>query len=154
MRAIHKASFTRPWSLEVFQAELAKPTHSGFALKIEPVQAPEHKLIAFILFQLIGEEGEILTLATRPDQQRKGYGRTLLAQSLAALQKAHVSRVHLEVASSNLAARNLYENCGFLKTGTRKGYYPLGDGQKDDAILMTKALGGKADGISLLTSGS
>ena len=37
-------------------------------------------------------------------------------------------------ATWNAAGRELYENCGFVEVGLRRGYY---DNPPDDAILMT-----------------
>ena len=50
-----------------------------------------------------------------------------------------VGAVDLEVRSSNVAARALYESLGFSETGLRPKYYATPDG-REDAILMTLTL--------------
>ena len=47
------------------------------------------------------------------------------------------SAVHLEVRSSNLAARRFYEAVGFAEIGARRGYY---EAPPDDAIVMKRQL--------------
>jgi ribosomal-protein-alanine N-acetyltransferase len=41
--------------------------------------------------------------------------------------------IFLEVRSSNVAARNLYEKLGFLQVGCRQGYY---SSPPEDGIVM------------------
>jgi ribosomal-protein-alanine N-acetyltransferase len=45
----------------------------------------------------------------------------------------------LEVRPSNFAAQQMYERYGFVRIGTRRGYYPARDG-REDAIVMRVAL--------------
>ena len=49
------------------------------------------------------------------------------------LKEIEVKSVFLEVSSSNLPARKLYEKMGFVPQGERKDYYTKGD----DAVLYT-----------------
>ena len=44
--------------------------------------------------------------------------------------------VLLEVRASNQLAMNVYASQGFRRVGQRKGYYPAGQGQREDAIVM------------------
>ncbi len=52
--------------------------------------------------------------------------------------KRGATRVALEVRTSNVAARRLYEGFGFYQVGRRKGYY-FDTGE--DALLMEAPLG-------------
>jgi len=45
----------------------------------------------------------------------------------------------LEVRPSNEAAQKMYERYGFLRIGTRRGYYPARLG-REDAIVMRVSL--------------
>jgi ribosomal-protein-alanine N-acetyltransferase len=45
----------------------------------------------------------------------------------------------LEVRPSNAAAQQMYERYGFVRIGTRRGYYPARDG-REDAIVMRVSL--------------
>ena len=52
------------------------------------------------------------------------------------------TRVFLEVAEDNLAARALYERTGFVEAGRRPGYYAAADGGRRDALLLALNLTG------------
>jgi ribosomal-protein-alanine N-acetyltransferase len=43
------------------------------------------------------------------------------------------------VRPSNAAAQQMYERYGFVRIGTRRGYYPARDG-REDAIVMRVSL--------------
>tara|TARA_B100001057_G_scaffold442340_1_gene477623 strand:- start:148 stop:408 length:261 start_codon:yes stop_codon:yes gene_type:complete len=79
----------------------------------------------------------MVDLRVLASQRRQGLGRQLLWASLTAL--GNVDTVQLEVLSSNVAARTLYESLGFSETGSRPNYYTTANG-REDAILMTLAL--------------
>jgi ribosomal protein S18 acetylase RimI-like enzyme len=44
----------------------------------------------------------------------------------------------LEVRPSNMPGLRLYERKGFQRIGLRKGYYPLQNGVREDAIVMRR----------------
>ena len=99
--------------------------------------------VAAIWYQCMAERAEVIDLRVLASERRQGLGRQLLWASLTAL--GDVGAVELEVRSSNVAARALYESLGFSKTGLRPKYYATPDG-REDAILMTLTLnhGGSA----------
>ena len=47
----------------------------------------------------------------------------------------------LEVRASNARARQVYARRGFAEVGLRRGYYPAGKAQREDAIVMSLPLG-------------
>lgn len=77
----------------------------------------------FAISQWLADEMEILSIAVDPSRRRRGLGRMLMT-AMAAIAEAHgrTSWI-LEVRETNTAARALYERCGFLKVGERRGYY-------------------------------
>ena len=83
----------------------------------------------FILVRAAGGEAEILTLAVEPSARRRGLGRALLDQALAATAG---SPLFLEVAADNAVARALYGAAGFTECGRRTGYYGAGR----DALVL------------------
>ena len=93
--------------------------------------------VAAIWYQCVAERAEVIDLRVLASERRQGLGRQLLWASLTAL--GDVAAVELEVRSSNVAARTLYESLGFSKTGSRPNYYATAYG-REDAILMTLAL--------------
>ena len=79
------------------------------------------------------DEGEILNLAVAPAGRRRGLGRALVQQILAALTTRGAQQIYLEVRESNAPARALYAAHGFKELGRRKQYYrrPV-----EDAIVL------------------
>ena len=53
---------------------------------------------------------------------------------------AGATRLFLEVADDNVAARGLYERTGFDPIGRRKAYYAGADGSRTDAVVMSRDL--------------
>ena len=97
----------------------------------------DKKPVAAVWYQCVAELAEVIDLRVLASERRQGLGRQLLWASLTAL--GDVDAVELEVRSSNVAARTLYESLGFSETGSRPNYYATANG-REDAILMTLAL--------------
>jgi ribosomal-protein-alanine N-acetyltransferase len=81
----------------------------------------------------VGEEAEILNLAVRQTERRKGAGKLLIQRLLTDYRETSVSRVFLEVRESNKGAICFYQGLGFRPVGSRKGYYPE---PQEDALVM------------------
>ena len=135
LAAIHAEAFDRPgetsWSAAAF-ADLL-------------IQAGVFAVAAadgFILMRAVADEAEILTLAVRPAARRGGLGGRLVGEGVLAAAARGATRVFLEVAEDNLAARALYERTGFVEAGRRPGYYAAADGGRRDALLLALTLTG------------
>lgn len=131
MAALHAAAFTaeRPWSAQEFQELLASPFVAVIA-----------RAGGFALTRSLAGESELLTLAVDPAQQRRGIGRDLLRDWLAAAQCGGIEDAFLEVAADNAGAIALYQAAGFAETGRRRGYYARAGAASVDALLMGRAL--------------
>ncbi|MDG6093582.1 GNAT family N-acetyltransferase [Acetobacter sp. AN02] len=90
----------------------------------------------FLLARAVADEAEILTFGIRPDFRHNGIARTLLSVFAQDMQTLGVTRLLLEVATRNTAARTLYERDGYTETGYRRAYYPDGD----DALILCRLL--------------
>jgi ribosomal-protein-alanine N-acetyltransferase len=77
-----------------------------------------------------------VVLAVSPDWRRQGVGRDLMLWLERAFAEQSVRLIHLEVRTTNEAARALYQNLGFTVAGRRLSYYTNGD----DGFLMIKAM--------------
>ena len=119
----------RPWSAEEVAATLERP-HTRFFSR------DNGGLIA----QLVAGECEILAIATEPDVQRQGIASALLSDLIDIAAQENAARILLEVASRNDPARAFYAARGFAPVGTRRGYYTLRDGSKDDALVLSRAI--------------
>ena len=115
----------RPWSVAAVRATLGAPVTLAWV-----VEDAGH-VVAHLLATAVLDEGEILTVAVRPEQRRTGRARALLARLHDAWRTRGVARGHLEVRADNAAARALYEAEGWREVGLRRAYY----GGTDDAVL-------------------
>jgi [ribosomal protein S18]-alanine N-acetyltransferase len=93
----------------------------------------------FVAGRHVADEGEILNLAVRRQNRRRGEGHTLLTAILKQFHRRGVNKVFLEVRESNEAGIAFYEKMGFAKTGRRPGYYRE---PEEAALLMEKKLTG------------
>jgi len=106
-----------------------------------PLECGEILLIldknAFIRWRLIpaAGEAELLRIAVAPEARRQGLARRLLEASDTILCRQKISELHLEVRTSNEAARTLYEAQGWLFLNIRKAYYRDGE---DAAVYARK----------------
>lgn len=89
----------------------------------------------FILVQTTPPEGELLTIVTHPDHQRKGHAQALMTEAMQVLRKDGVNKLFLDVAADNTPAVGLYEKFGAKTISTRQGYYAR-EGERQDALVM------------------
>jgi ribosomal-protein-alanine N-acetyltransferase len=78
---------------------------------------------AFIIWQKIGNECELLSLAVKERSRGRGYATQLMKFSHKELHRLGVDKFFLEVKESNFAAISLYEKLGYEKIAERKRYY-------------------------------
>ena len=135
---IHATGFDHPWSAAAMRDLLKQP--NVLALGIEQ----ETSLAAFLLVRMTADTGDILTLATDPDNRRKGLARQLIGAMLVRLGERGIARLTLDVAADNDAARALYGGLGFSQDGVRRNYYRRSGDTGMDAILMSRPVAGQA----------
>jgi ribosomal-protein-alanine N-acetyltransferase len=124
--ALHAESFDAPWDETAFEALIGQ---TGVAL-IEEAGG-------FILIRTVADEAEVLTLAVRPSARRSGLGARRVEQGALQAKTRGATRLFLEVAEDNLAARGLYARAGFTQVGLRRGYYARPDGAAVDALVLS-----------------
>jgi ribosomal-protein-alanine N-acetyltransferase len=122
--------YSHPWTRGNFLDSFASPYE---ALGI---RAQNGTLIAYFLLMPILEELHLLTFAVNPSYQGQGYAKILLEQMVALAKAKNYSSIMLEVRISNLRAKHIYQRFGFVEIGRRKGYYPLDQFSREDAIVM------------------
>ena len=97
----------------------------------------EGKLLGYAIFHLLGPDSELLSIATRGTEQRKGIGTQLLKAGLDKLTN-NDDQCFLEVRDGNTKARSFYEKNGFQLYNVRKKYYA--DGEDAALYKFTKYL--------------
>lgn len=130
--AIERASFSQPWQMKLFQAELVFP----LALCLG-VFNPAGLLMGYLFLWVVEDEAQIQNVAIHPAFRGQGLGRVLLGEGMAQARARGATWASLEVRPSNLAARRLYASLGFQEVGRRPRYYqPEGE----DALLLNCGL--------------
>ena len=104
------------WTAGMFWNELANGHYYRVALDGD-------RVVGYAGLALTPDEAWVQNIAVRRDAQRRGLGRTLLADLLAQAARHGRRQVLLEVAADNIAAQALYAAFGFETIGVRKGYY-------------------------------
>jgi ribosomal-protein-alanine N-acetyltransferase len=131
--AIEQASFSMPWSRNLFLSEFRSPSVSRLLVALAP-DAPERTIAGYLVFWLVAGEMHILNLATAPGLRRQGIARRLVLAGLRYAYTKDARRAFLEVRVSNESARKLYSSLGFTGTFIRRDYY---DDPIEDAVVMT-----------------
>ncbi len=94
----------------------------------------------FLLGRNVAETGEILSLGIVRTWRRRGGARLLLRAAIARASVAAITRLFLEVAEDNLAARELYAGEGFAAIARRPAYYRRQDGPAVTALVLARDL--------------
>lgn len=130
--AIERATFTDPWSREMFRSEL----ELGGGTYARTAERDE-RVIGYLCAVLVADEAHLGNLAVHPAEQRSGVGQLLLDDLLRTAIRHGVARLTLEVRESNEIARKFYRKNDFIDVAIRKNYYrsPV-----EDAIVMLRGL--------------
>lgn len=91
--------------------------------------------VGFAMTRAMGDEAELLLLATDPGVRRSGVGGALLRSVLNDARDRAIKQLFLEVRADNEAIE-LYRLLGFVKVGERRGYYRGQSGQLYDAYTF------------------
>ncbi len=120
---IEEKSFTDPMKKETLALDLQRESYYCYGLD-------EEDLVAFISYEKVLDEAQIISVAVDPSVRRKGYGKLLFEQVIRLAREDGINVLTLEVRSENIAALKLYESLGFEQVGIRKNYYsnPVCDG--------------------------
>jgi [ribosomal protein S18]-alanine N-acetyltransferase len=125
---IDRASFSSPWTREMYEEELRNDRSFIFVAR-----RAECRVVGYCSFWVIIDEVHVNNIAVRPEWRRHGIGRALVEHLLAEGRIRRCRAATLEVRRSNVAALRLYERVGFAQRGVRRRYYRDPD---DDALVL------------------
>ncbi|WP_434480783.1 ribosomal protein S18-alanine N-acetyltransferase [Gemmatimonas sp.] len=128
--AIEAASFSDAWAPSAF-ADLLARTHA----RLRVATSADGTVLGYCILLRAADEGEIANICAAAVVRGQGVGGTLLDDALAAADASVTAAVYLEVRTSNVAARALYEGRGFSLVGRRKGYYQH---PNEDALVLRR----------------
>jgi len=116
------------------RALLGKPAFYGAVLPAPEMPTTIH---AYCLAYITAMQADIIAIGTEKTKQGRGFGRIILQHLIDVTEQNNVAEITLEVAADNIAARRLYDSCGFDVSGIRKDYYYRG-GNRCDAVIMVR----------------
>jgi ribosomal-protein-alanine N-acetyltransferase len=127
--SIEHASFSNPWTREMYLSELEN-RGVAFLYLARDAAGP---VVGFCSVWRLLDELHINNLAVAPSHRRQGVGGALLTHVLGEGLRLGAARSTLEVRRSNEEARRLYERFGFVVAGVRRDYYthPV-----EDALIL------------------
>ena len=124
---IERSSFSNPWTEYHFKCDLNNK------ISVNWVYLNNIQVIGYLFGWHVMDEYHLNNIAVAKRFRENGTAIHLLKNMVSYLNDIKVKSVLLEVSSSNLPARKLYEKMGFMPQGERKDYYTKGD----DAVLYT-----------------
>jgi ribosomal-protein-alanine N-acetyltransferase len=128
---IERASFSRPWTRDMYQREMQNRTSRTVVFRADG------QLAGYMCFWEVLDEAHLMTIAVRPERRGEGFGKAMMDQLETICWREGVKRIVLEVGRRNTSARSLYKKCGYTPIGFRKRYYKE---IQDDALVMEKRL--------------
>ena len=131
--AIEHASFSMPWSGNLFMSEFRSPLVSTLLVSLSSTE-PKRIVTGYIVFWLIADEMHILNLAVAPGHRQHGIAKMLVLAGVKYVYAKGARRAFLEVRATNSIAQKLYSSLGFTGSSVRRNYY---DSPMEDAVVMT-----------------
>ena len=126
--AIERQVYARPWSPNLFVAEMTEPNNRCYLVaRIDKVVVGYAGMICY------GDEAHITNIAVDPQRHRRGIGARLLYEQLRQAIEMGAHAVSLEVRVTNWGAQRLYGWFGFRPVGIRRKYYQE---LNEDALIM------------------
>ncbi|MCE4539587.1 ribosomal protein S18-alanine N-acetyltransferase [Pelomonas sp. P7] len=86
------------------------------------------------------DEMHLLNITVAPAWQGRGLAVAMLERLVAECRCRGLAQLWLEVRVSNVRAREVYRRFGLVEVGRRRAYYPVPQGPREDAILMSLAV--------------
>ena len=133
MLAIEKCCYTHPWTRGNFEDALRSGYHARALMGLDEV-------LGYYVAMRGVDEVHLLNITVSPAWQGQGWARMMLEALGLWAQSVGAQWVWLEVRVSNLRAISIYEAHGYRRVGMRKGYYPAGQGRREDAVVMSLRL--------------
>jgi tRNA threonylcarbamoyladenosine biosynthesis protein TsaB len=127
--AIENKAYPFPWTAGNFRDSITAG-YEAWLLK-------EHgTIIGYMVWMKVVDEAHLLNITLSPARQGHGLGSWMMRHFLAQSQAQRLGQLMLEVRPSNPKAISMYRKFGFEQIGLRKGYYPAGPKQREDAVVM------------------
>ncbi len=124
---IEEVSFPNPYTRGIFTRYLSL-ADERFLVAVQ-----KGRVVGYVIAEIQGTQGLIVSLAVLPEYRKEGIGSMLMREAFERLCKK-VRRIHLQVSIENKTAIKFYRKFSFQEMSKIKNYYPNGD----DAIVMAR----------------
>ena len=128
VHAIEAASFSTPWTRDMFLSELRENKVARYL-----VVQTAGEIAGFAGVHIILDEGHVTNIAVAQAYRGLGLGRMVTQALMQYAANLGVRYLTLEVRQSNQTARRLYTSLGFVQVALRRNYY---QDSGEDAVLM------------------
>jgi ribosomal-protein-alanine N-acetyltransferase len=126
--AIERRVYARPWSPNLFVAEMTESNNRCYLVaRIDKVLVGYAGLICY------GDEAHVTNVAVDPQHQRHRIATRLMYEQMLQAIDMGARAVSLEVRVTNWDAQRLYARFGFRPVGIRRNYYQE---VHEDALIM------------------
>ncbi len=130
--AVEQRAYSHPWSRGNFADALAVGYQAQCLMA-----GDDDALIGYFIAMKGVDEVHLLNITVAPEFQRQGWA-VLMLDALALWARGQGAEwLWLEVRLSNVRAQQVYLRRGFNRVGVRRGYYPAGRGEREDAVVMS-----------------
>jgi len=130
---VEQRTYAHPWS----QANFVDALHSGYQAQM--LMADGLVLGYFVAMKGV-DEVHLLNITVAPEFQGQGWARVMLDAMAIWARGQGAQWLWLEARVTNVRAIKVYEAHGYRRVGLRKAYYPAGQGQREDALVMSLQL--------------
>ena len=129
--AVERQAYPVPWTHGNFVDSLA----AGYPAEV--LRGPRAELLGYWVAMPGVDELHLLNITVAPAWQGQGLAVAMLDRLVAECRLRGLTQLWLEVRVSNERAREVYLRYGFAEMGRRRGYYPVRQGPREDAVLMS-----------------
>ena len=130
---VEQQAYVHPWQRINFIDSL----QAGYQAQLLLAQ---DTLLGYFVAMKGVDEVHLLNITVAPAYQRQGWARMMLDALALWARGQGADWLWLEVRSAHQRAIEVYQAHGFARVGLRKAYYPAVDGQREDALVMSRRL--------------
>jgi ribosomal-protein-alanine N-acetyltransferase len=132
--AVERQAYPVPWTHGNFVDSLA----AGYPAEV--LRGARAELLGYWVAMPGVDELHLLNITVAPAWQGRGLAAAMLDRLVDECHRRGLVQLWLEVRLGNERAREVYRRYGFAEVGKRRAYYPVQQGPREDAVLMSLAV--------------
>jgi [ribosomal protein S18]-alanine N-acetyltransferase len=129
--AVERQAYPVPWTHGNFVDSLA----AGYPAEV--LRGARAELLGYWVAMPGVDELHLLNITVAPAWQGRGLAAAMLDRLVDECHRRGLVQLWLEVRLGNERAREVYRRDGFAEVGKRRAYYPVQQGPREDAVLMS-----------------